>query len=780
VSEVFPEKSCKSFFIVISLVIMGILLVGCQSMSVSPDRRKLLDWKYSDLKLLDAIDPVEPGLDLIAAYSRIRDRKLQLRMDFLELDKYLGKDLYIPIDTNPGGDTQIITDSKSRLVSDIKWDYLIKMTNAGGIELLNNHNTIVNASWLYVVYDQDQDRIIIDVTSSNLPAITGQTKFQVIVTPPGTAMIADKSEPFTTDTPSPARAKLLFAFWNTFSSETPAQTLRSWAGAHAGPMSSRHGLRFLIDAADRTDSTIFLLDLLTPENISALDYINALPRIRKLADKGILGLPVINSNVELSRIQSYDRALSSGIESNPLDVYGDWIRYSDLNNLDSQFTSNFMLFLNNNKLLHNNDLFNSDNDYAQYIGDDNDCELLPNSQILDLPEINLSVNCKRLFLTYAINTTSSPLFLGGDFSKSILGDPSMSTQVFSYIAVHPWIQVLTIEELAMSGGLQPGFPLLTQNSKAILENGKQQSAEPNAAESLSIKSKIYAALVKANHNQLTDLAWQVYDTFLEPGSAELISLRENYVGQIGEILAAADWGKAPSKIESCNLDLDYDRVNECILANENIFAVIEPDGGYIPFVFSADAQGLHQVVGPTWEFVVGLSDPSSWDVASGVRADSVQVLGALADQFSSWNYYSTSIEDGKIILYDVDMTMRKSVSIYSDKIHMDILNDSPSQINSSIPLVVDPWQRFTPHWGDTYTSVVVPSGFTWGIVHQEMVGIYSTDSFTTITFNAAHKLLSLPEDPNFDYSLGHYLPYPMALVEFISSVNISVDIVINP
>ena len=27
--------------------------------------------------------------------------------------------------------------------------------------------------------------------------------------------------------------------------------------------------------------------------------------------------------------------------------------------------------------------------------------------------------------------------------------------------------------------------------------------------------------------------------------------------------------------------------------------------------------------------------------------------------------------------------------------------------------------------------------------------------------------LSRPEDPNFDYSPGHYLPFPMALVEFI-------------
>jgi hypothetical protein len=47
-------------------------------------------------------------------------------------------------------------------------------------------------------------------------------------------------------------------------------------------------------------------------------------------------------------------------------------------------------------------------------------------------------------------------------------------------------------------------------------------------------------------------------------------------------------------------------------------------------------------------------------------------------------------------------------------------------------------------------------------------------------FNATREALSNPEDPNFDYSRGHYLPYPMALAEITASGEYSVDVIINP
>ena len=62
------------------------------------------------------------------------------------------------------------------------------------------------------------------------------------------------------------------------------------------------------------------------------------------------------------------------------------------------------------------------------------------------------------------------------------------------------------------------------------------------------KTKVYAALFQSPKNQLTDLAWQVYYSLLEPGSPELLSLEGNYIGQIGVDLTAANGLKIPTDI----------------------------------------------------------------------------------------------------------------------------------------------------------------------------------------------------------------------------------------
>jgi hypothetical protein len=777
---VFRNKYFQSIVVPISLVILTILLVGCGLVRASQKLRNLMDWDYSDLKLIDPVDAVDPSQDLIAAYARMNDRSLQLRIDFLQLDKHLGMDIYIPMDVNPGGETQIITNDVSSLMSDLSWDYLIKITAAGDIVLVDEHYAIIKGVQCLIVYDSEQDRLVIDVIHADLLGINGFTKFQVIISPPGSAEIADKSVTFSIDTNSPARAKILFAFWNTFSSDTPAQTLRSWTGAHAGPLSGRHGLKYLIDAADRTNSTIFLLDLVTPKNISALDYLNLLPRIQKLSDQSILGLPALGLYDVQAKFQSSSTVVKNSYEKFNPNVYTQWIKNNNLNNIDMQSNLNFILLLNKYINLLNRYYNLVDNDYAQYAEKQLDCKLLPTSTSTNPPTKMLSSDCKRLFLTYAIDQPASPLILGGDFSKSVLGDPSNSSQLFSYIKIHPWIQVLSIQDVATSRDLLSGFPIPNQDRQTSEVKNFQQLPSIKDTKTSSVLSEIYTSLQEAPNNQLTNLAWQVFDSLTRPGSPELLPIRENYIGQIGEILAASNWEKSPTAIQTCTRDLDYDGVNECILANDHIFAIIEPDGGYVPFVFTTDDQGIHQLIGPTWEFIVGLSDPSSWDIASGIRADSAQILGAFQDKFTSWNYYDVKYSSGKIDLYNDNLSMRKSVYIYSNSIQFDIQTTEPFLINPSIPLIVDPWHRFTPRWGDSYIKSDLPSGLRWGILHGEMVGVYSTNPITTFAFNDTRESLAYPENPNFDYLPGHYLPFPMALVDLMSSGNISVDIRINP
>ncbi len=776
----FRNRYVKVFLCVTSLIIMFLLQIGCQSEVSIQNSSKILEWKYSDLKILDPIDMIKPDQDLIAAYARRNNQSLELCLDFLYLDKNNGKDIYISLDTNPGGSTQIITNGEGYLTSDIRWEYLIKITAAGDVTMQNNHYSSVDNNLLFVINDSAQDRIIIDISHTRIPISYGNVEFEVIITAPGTNEISDKSVPFSINSSSPARAKVLFAFWNTFSSTTPSQTIRSWAGAHTGPISSRHGLKYLIDAAARTQSTIFLLDLLTPNNISALDYLNVLPRIRNLAIAGILGLPSIGVDGKLSIHRGIFGAAPVSKITN-ITENNNRMLSNGIANIDIRRSTNLSKFWNYYVNMKNLEFFYGGNDYAKSNNRGSPCNLIPsNSNLKPSTSAKLSLECRKLLISNAYNQPASILLFGGDFSKSLLGDPSTSVEIFSYIASHPWIRVLTIQDLQTTNADLFG---IFSNERRLQSDENlpiQQSELEKTSSSIEPQNIVYTSLLQSPPNQITDLAWQVYYSLIEPASPELQTLRGNYIGQIGLILKAAQWAENPVDIQTCDLDLDFDRVNECILANSQIFIIIESDGGYIPLIFAKDDLGIHQVVGPTWEFIVGLGDPSSWDFNAGIRSDPAQILGAFQDQFSVWNNYIPDISEGKIELFDDSTSMRKTVTIHPDQIQIDITNNGQNEPNLIIPIVVDPWQRYTHNWGSSYTGSKITSGFVWGINSGKMVGIDFTNSMNIYTFNETRMELSKPEDPNFDYLLGHYLPFPMALAKFTQSGNVSVVIKLNP
>ncbi len=52
--------------------------------------------------------------------------------------------------------------------------------------------------------------------------------------------------------------------------------------------------------------------------------------------------------------------------------------------------------------------------------------------------------------------------------------------------------------------------------------------------------------------------------------------------------------------------------------------------------------------------------------------------------------------------------------------------------------------------------------------------------FSTRSFIEPQLYLSIPEDPNRDYPAGHYLPFPMAVVDFSSPGDFSVEIQVVP
>jgi hypothetical protein len=760
----------------IILFILPLFLAGCHSISRIQNDNSSLNWNYEDLRLLDGIDATEPDQDLIALYTRDNNQSFQIRLDFLDVNTYLRKDIYIPLDTNPGGTLNIKTKKNGTITSDINWDYLIIIPDSGNIIIVDDHLSPISGMQLFIVYDSSQDMMVISFNKSVLPLYYGQTKLQVIITPANQNVVSDKSEPFLLDSPPPPRGKVLFAFWNTFSSITPAQTLRSWTGAHTGPLSSRHGLRYLLDAAAQTKSTVFLLDLLTPDTLSALDYLNALPRLRRLADQGILALPGVGNVTVLEGTNEISPLSSSNNQSNNSDFYKVWKIDRNVKNKYLTNNSDFIVLMNKYELLNSKFLMISNNDYAKFLKINNGCELFPfyTNYGSATYTSDLSIDCKTLLLTYAISHPTTPLILGGDFSKSILGNSYLSTEVFSYIRAHPWLQTLTISDILSSP------ELISDESTIVSIVNKPQTVILGKTSLPAPQNKIYTALLQSPKNLLTDLAWRMFSNLTQPDSPELINLRSSYIGQIGDVLTAANWEENPIPLETCNIDLDYDGFSECILANNTVFAIIEPDGGYMPFVFAKDAQGIHQIIGPTWEFIVGLSDVSSWNPDLGVRGDSAQILGAFQDPFDNWRRYSVNLTEHKLEIYNDNMGMHKLINILPDSLHVEILSSIHINGNSYIPLVIDPWFRYTSGWGNFYIKKSESFNVHWGITSGEMVEIRSTNPLNMFSFNDTRAALSYPEDPNYDYMRGHYLPFPMSVAEISPTENYSIDIAINP
>ena len=581
------------------LLFFPLFIVACKPNLNEINNNAFGIWKFSDVRLLDPVDTINPEQDLISVYTRTNERYFQIRLDFLDLQNTDGRDIYIPIDTNPGGiDRMSIREIDFQNIN-IPWDYLIIFRSDGDIKIVSSDYQIVANVELLIFIDSVQDNFVFSINQNSIP-ITPLTTLQVLITSPSKDKIVDKTSSILLDSSPTTKPKIQFIFWNTMDTSTPAEALRSWAGAHSGPISSRHGLKYLLDATLKYEYPLLILDFCKPLSLSILDYLSAIDQIRLLWEKDLL-------------------------------------KVCNHENMDSSI---FYLLKDN---FYNNVVFGYD--YAQYIKKINNESIFSGFLSISKGDFLVALlQFKSQIISSAITGLPTPLVLGNDFRVSYLGDPANLEFFYSYIYNHPWIQV------------DDNFDIdpFSLNQFELSEGDRSD---------LSIEQNIQKSLHNSPDNLITDLAWQVYSTLLDPGTEVSVPLGSEYIAQIGQLLAASNWVNKPSQITSCSIDLDFDGDNECILSSENIFLTIEPMGGYIPFIFSIDQNGVHQIVGPTWEFIVGLSDITEWDLSKGVKSDPKQILGAFYNYDEEWETYNTFIRDNYIEIQNEDMSIRKFFAI---------------------------------------------------------------------------------------------------------------------
>jgi hypothetical protein len=325
-----------------------------------------------------------------------------------------------------------------------------------------------------------------------------------------------------------------------------------------------------------------------------------------------------------------------------------------------------------------------------------------------------SLEVRRALLETALNPDEKDLLLlGGSLRDSTWGSPDMAGAMLAYFASRPYINILAADDLM-------NFPV---------KYGKPELRPSPFDESIK--------KLEAHYKNLPQ---------------PVLDFAENWDG---------------SPLSTCDADLDQDNQPECVLANEVYLAIFDPQGARLTYFFSVaqigNSRTLHQLIGPSWQVTVGLSNPSLWDLSAGEAADPGAYPGAFADRDDPFKPYEPAIEGSAIVFTSLDGTRTKFFRLTKTGIEARYQTQGP--VITQIPLLVDPDTRFTPGWAGKYVQAKTLGVVAWGLEDGPMVKILADGPVEMRAFNESLSLLAGPEDPDFDYPPGHYVPFPMAVAE---------------
>jgi hypothetical protein len=810
----------------IPMLVVCILLNGCLPAGES---RTPPDWLYSDLRILAAPVDGEQLYQLVSLYTRKYRSDLQIRLDLWEYETQDEFDIYLAIDSHPGGSHQLPIDAQASL----EWDLLLVVPSSGPLVAVEPGGNVAQGIRLRVARNPSLDTLTVSLDRET----TGERfQIQAFITKRGHQELVSSLGPIRSDAHAHGRLPVTLAFWNTFPAYTPSQALRRMDGAHTGPSSDRHGLRGLMDAVESARFPALLLDLKSPAFLSALDYAGGMDRVKRLASQGLLILPDL-----------YPKYQPVGSKH----VNEDWI-IGESAKVASQVREIFDLqpspFLYTaarpstwpadlpEEILHHRVIFYNpvspeiqSIDQIVSIRDEGIPVVTPPGDLspvvsrwqaytwVDLSSTSQalieqdqatysgpSLEIRRALLEAAASSAGrSFVFLGGDLSQSSWGIPSAAYQTLNYLRSRPWVQpilpadLVSVSPFSVSGRGAEIIPVESETETGIFIPSSPDGAAIGSGLTVDqIQARLLEELSKVPENAASRLARQAYESlFAQPVLPHpvLVSLRANYLGQIGHLLAASRWednsiGEFCSSTKEQGLcitaqDLDWDGEQEYLLLSKDIFLLFEPRGGYLTTAFWRLPHGAVQIIAPSSQFVVGMGDPMSWDPGKGIAGDPGQYRGAFSDLptgFSqpSWAPYHVEIGPDSLSFTAPDGSSRKSISISPDGFIVRYETSVPLTIQ--IPLAVDPALRFTPDWGTRYWSERLPLGWRWGIQDGVQVELQSLEDISFNAFTDSYEYMGQPEDPDFDFPPGHFLPFPLALAEISADGEFTIQIMVKP
>lgn len=730
-----------------------LLFAGCQPQAPSQSHtNQSTPWVFRDVRTLDPVDAMSPEQDILALYVRrypdTKSKKLEIRLDFLALTMRNNLDLYFAIDHQPGGTRSLPIEAEGRsAVADIPWDTLLVYSATRGLLGIDNSDNIRPNLELQLWQDTIQDTITLSLNSGALATGYLNWQIQVFSSSSESNQIVDNTKPISLDAPPPAPAAVLFAFWNTFPGYTPAQSLRRWSGAHTGPLGGSHGLAYLLRASQRYQIPLILLDLKTPISLSALDYVGGLSMVREMEKQNLLILPdylPADFGIPTSALyQTPEWLFSSAYTEKFISGYNFELPASQFlygfpqSGIPDRYIGIFSPSFHQPNLLESVSVQRSGQLRVIPIS----TQLPEDQATLDGPSMLVREALVNSALTAESSISSdvqSFIVLGGDLTQSTWGEFRRARATFEYIHSHPWIKPLApISLLTMEA---------SQTQRLVISPGSDPLA-----------SKFSNQIEKRN---IAKAAWQTYQALNSPVSSngnELVGLRLNYLGQVNTLLTVSDWESNPRSISSCLEDPDRDGEPECVLASKETLLIFEIREGSLSYAFVRTSTGVHQAIGPTSQLAVGLSPPEEWDLNLGEQADPSVIMGAFKD---SDGPYFAKISSNNLILSSEKT--EKTFALTPSGLMFRYFSLHPEVLQ--VPIILDPWELFQASWGERYALTTYPNGLIWQLKGGVAVDIKADTPMDALVFTDTRSRMGLPENPNFDYPPGHYLPFPLALI----------------
>jgi hypothetical protein len=584
-------------------------------------------WVYNDLRIIDAIDSKSPECDLTAISAKVSGTEIQIRYELLD-GKYTDDfTLFLFIgDQKSQNDLPVLSVSPYRHYEIIPWNISIEFNPHGRHIARTSDNQQIDNLRLKYIRNPITDIYSISFDKYILPSSQNGTIFQLQVYSKIDETVCDVSEPFDLGSPPPPKTNYILALWDTMPAYTPAQALRSWFGAHSGPQTTRHGLYFFLKALSENDSHVFLLDLKTPEALSALDYIDDTNMIQQMADKNLITLPQVGLNniTHQIPISLQERALDDS------KFYGEIYQ---LSNSDIAFLPEFSAQLGSN--ISEKFLFTLEIDQLQQVHTPVITQLQygeNNFLILEQPvseQVNqmdgFPIEVRRSFIeqngNHQINKQNHIILLGGSLPNSNWGNYLAAKQALEYLSLRPWLENLDATDL--------GELIFDHSSKVNLFSTE------NISGSIS--------QIKTKRSEISiDYTWQAFRSLQSPAppySEKQKALRMNGLWMLELFSELNNWAMNPHHSEICNKDYDLDGYRECVISNNTTFAIVNPQKNILHLLAvqnpcssqsSSETEdcGYTQIIGPTSQIILGQADSTTWNLSSGAYADPGTLVGA--------------------------------------------------------------------------------------------------------------------------------------------------------